>query len=135
MPRQHPRLSARHVALRRGGGGGLQHGERLEYRVLGGTVLLGGSVHIDGGGGLSGILCDCCGAVVSASLFEAHAGALPRPPPPHHSLRRDHLRLLRYTPEHARADVHSARPADGQPPPGTILFRILHVHAQPSSIK
>lgn len=38
-------------------------------------MLLGGTVHIDSAGGASGILCDCCSTVISASQFEAHAGA------------------------------------------------------------
>lgn len=59
----------------------------MEYKTSAGERLLAGVVLIDDTpGAASGILCDCCNAVISCSLFEAHAGAhsssLSRPLPP-----------------------------------------------------
>lgn len=45
----------------------------MAYITSQGERLLAGAVRIDPRGG-SGILCGCCGAVVSCSQFEAHAG-------------------------------------------------------------
>ncbi|GLI61577.1 hypothetical protein VaNZ11_003959, partial [Volvox africanus] len=53
--------------------GGLQDGERVHYTIQG-QRLLSGTVVIAERSNDSGILCDCCSKVISASAFESHAG-------------------------------------------------------------
>ncbi|GIM10423.1 hypothetical protein Vretimale_13980 [Volvox reticuliferus] len=53
--------------------GGLQDGERVHYTIQG-QRLLSGTIVIAQRSSDSGILCDCCNKVISASAFESHAG-------------------------------------------------------------
>ncbi|KAL6783931.1 hypothetical protein ACKKBG_A04060 [Auxenochlorella protothecoides x Auxenochlorella symbiontica] len=70
----------KHRRLFEGGEGALRQGDALSYQTAQGEVLLRGTAVVSAMGP-SGILCDCCGAVVSCSQFEAHAGRAQRRQP------------------------------------------------------
>ncbi|KAG1656826.1 hypothetical protein FOA52_008460 [Chlamydomonas sp. UWO 241] len=65
------RKADKHRRLFDGASGALQDGQKVTY-INGGVKCLTGAIVIKGK--THGILCDCCGKVVSCSAFEGHAG-------------------------------------------------------------
>lgn len=109
--------SNKHKRLFMGGEpGALADGEPLFYRVGDGAVLLRGAARVPPrarANAPAGILCECCGTVVSCSQFESHAGRGARRAPYDNIVNADGLSLRKLASAAPAAPVDDGRPGSG----------------------